>query len=412
MRQDKSKAIAGFIYKDTNGNTSEDDGVNYRGSGLIQITGRDVYDNVQREIKDVINTDITSDIMTKSGSIKVRDNLEIGTLTGMGYFAMKKLNWLIHKLPRNGESDTDAEALEVWSAIGNNTSDGSYTKKTNAYKNKASAAFFVPDCTAHKWIIPSSVSDVEIITYEMYYHALETDRYIKKIIPKEGNNKSPDYRKYVYIDKNNKRHELCVLRVKIIPKVSYTGKVDAKGRVYTSDPNDRIEMIEDIMQFTGYDEGGDGVDRLVVKFREDRSTTYKRYSINPDFLAPLLGAMCYMNCDYVSFNGASSYKGYPDPSKEHLNGGICDLGYVPKNRNLHRGGLLVKNSEVEKQIEFNEALHRYGFARGKNQMFSMMFSYKGDDKFLLNHCKTMQGHDDHLHVRGLDYNLMIIEQRQ
>ena len=414
VRQDKSKAIAGFIYKDKNGNTSEEDGVNYRGSGLIQITGRGVYDNIQREIKDVINKDITSDIMTKSGSVKVRDNLEIGTLTGMGYFAMKKLNWLIHKLPRNGESDTDTEALEVWSAIGNNTSDGSYTKKTNAYKNKASAAFFVPDCTAHKSITPSSVSDVEIITYEMYYHALETDRYIKKIIPKEGNNKNPDYRKYVYIDKNNKRHELCVLRVKIIPKVSYTGKVDAKGRIYTSDPNDRIEMIENIMQFTGYDEGGDGVDRLVVKFREDHATGYQRYGINPDFLAPLLGAICYMNCDYVSFNGASSYKGYPNPSKEHLNGGICDLGYVPKNRNLHRGPLYVTdlNFDVEKQIEFNEALHRYGFARGKEKMFSWYFPYKGDPSYKLSHTTPMENHHHHLHVRGLDYSLIIIEQRQ
>ncbi|MGQ8870418.1 PAAR-like protein [Myroides sp. TSA_177.3] len=412
VRREKSKAIAGFIYKDKNGNTSEEDGVNYRGSGLIQITGRGVFDEVQSEIKDVINKEITTDIRTKSGSDHVRDTLEIGTLAGMGYFAMMKLNWLINKLPRNEESDINTEVLEVWTAIGNNTFDDSYAKKTKSYTNKASSAFYVPACTAHKRITPSSVSEEEIITYEMYYHALETDRYVKKIIPKEGNNKSPDYRKYVYIDKNNKRHELCVLRVKMIPKVSYTRTVDAKGRIHTSDPKDMIEMIENIMQFTGYDEGGDAVDRLVVKFREDRSQEYKRYGINPDFLASLLGAMCYMNCDYVSFNGASSYKGYPEPSKEHLNGGICDLGYVPKNRNLHSGGLVVKDSDVEKQIEFNDALYRYGFARGENQMFSFEFEYKGDHKFLLNHCKIMAGHKDHLHVRGLDYNLMIVEQRK
>lgn len=417
VRREKSKAIAGFIYKDKNGNTSEEDGVNYRGSGLIQITGRGIFAAVQEIIKNIVDKSVTQNIMTKEGAELVRSNLEIGTLSGMGYFSFKKLNAIINELPRNGESDTNAEALEVWTAIGNNTSDNSYTKKTKSYTDKASSAFFVPACTAHKRITPSNVSDLTIITYEINYNSVgsinkkingaykKLSIHIKKIVPKEGNNENPNYCKYVYIDKSNQRHELCVLKFKTINEVNKDLSVHASKTV---------DMIDYVLAFKGY-ESPDG--SLAVGFNRDDSKQGRRYAVDIDSFAAILGAMCDENIDCISFNGASNFRGYPTPSKSHINGQVFDVGYIPKNGKIHQAGLKLEDSnfDFERQKLFNKALYKYGFARDE-QMLSEYFTPRGEKKkVLLSHCRELKepAHNNHLHIQGYNREESIIdEQRQ
>ncbi|WP_413514123.1 hypothetical protein, partial [Myroides odoratus] len=420
--REKSLLTARYAYWYKNGNQTEADGENYRGSGLIQLTGKGIFTEVQEIIKHILNPSLIRDITTKEGSELVRTNLEVGTLTSMGYFSLNKLNALINEFPRDGQRDTDTEALEIWAAIGRNTGtkgQDSYTKKTKSYKEKASQAFKVPQCTAHQVINPSVVSDAVIITYEINYNSIGFIKktvqkeekivllYIKKIIPKEGNNKNPDYCKYVYIDKRNQRHEICVLRFKTIKEV-YLDK-NKKTQV---DPDKTVAMIDYILAFKGY-ESADG--SLAVGFNRDNSKEGRRYAVDIDCFAALLGAMCDENIDCISFNGASNFRGYPTPSSSHINGRVFDVGYIPKNGKIHQTGLTLAdtNFDVERQKLFNQALYKYGFARDQ-LMLSERFTYQDKIKYVLPHCRhyNLVAHDNHLHIQGYSRKESIIDEQR
>ena len=420
--REKTRLLARFAYWNKNGNKTEDDGENYRGSGLVQLTGKGVYTKVQEIIKNKIDHPTVKSIMTKQGAESVRTDLEIGMLASMGYFAFKKLNAIINELPRNGKTDTDKEAVEVWKAIGlnigkdENGRQSSYTKKTLAYQNQASEAFWVAACTAHMTINPKTVDDQDIITYEINYNSIGSIEkeingketpvplYIKKISPKAGENKNPNYCKYVYIDKSSKRHEICVLKYKMIQEV-YLDK-QHKLSVYA----DRIvDMIDYVMAFKGY-ESSDGM--LSVGFNRDNSKEGRRYAVDIDCFAALLGAMCDQNIDCISFNGASNFQGFPTPSKSHINGRVFDVGYIPKNGKVHQAALTLTdaNFDVERQIVFNNALYKYGFARTE-KMLSETFTINNVTD-ILPYCTDYRlvRHNNHLHIQGYSREESIIDE--
>lgn len=231
--------------------------------------------------------------------------------------------------------------------------------------------------------------------------------YIKKIIPKEGNNKNPDYCKYVYIDKSNQRHELCVLRFKTLNEVY----LDNTKKIQVN-TNKTVVMIDYIMAFKGY-ESTDG--SLTVGFNRDNSKEGRRYAVDIDCFAALLGAMCDQNIDCISFNGASNFRGYPTPSSSHINGRVFDVGYIPKTGKMHQTQLTLadKNFDVERQKLFNEALYKYGFARDK-KMLSDNFTYKGILDYVLPHCNILKNpsHNNHLHIQGYNRNESIIDEQR
>lgn len=84
-----------WVYADENrsaktrlGNTESGDGWKYRGRGIIQLTGRENYENFSNWYKDNINSN--SDLLSNPGLLQT--DLEVGTISGMYFFQRNVLN--------------------------------------------------------------------------------------------------------------------------------------------------------------------------------------------------------------------------------------------------------------------------------------------------------------------------------
>ncbi|WP_025142908.1 PAAR-like protein [Pedobacter jeongneungensis] len=131
------KMIANLAYADKNrsvnnrvGNTQEGDGWNFRGKGLIQLTGRENYTKANAYTLKYEKTDILKnpDIVSK--------DIKIAVLTSMAFF---KWNGLIAL--SNGFPESKPISQGVGHEVGN-----SYTLKQNAFDNYTSNVFKVVEC--------------------------------------------------------------------------------------------------------------------------------------------------------------------------------------------------------------------------------------------------------------------------
>ena len=137
----KDQNIANFVYANINGNKNEasGDGWRFRGSGLIQLTGRGNFKMVNDKIEKLWG----QSILTDSGADQVRENRELAVLTSMGYFAAKGAN-----KKANG-ANSDQQIKEVCKLIGRNTKFGkskNHEEKTIFFKNKSSKTFKTNEC--------------------------------------------------------------------------------------------------------------------------------------------------------------------------------------------------------------------------------------------------------------------------
>ncbi|MDR2206346.1 MAG: hypothetical protein LBE36_09375, partial [Flavobacteriaceae bacterium] len=139
--QKRQEAIANFVYANTNGNYDESsgDGWRFRGSGLVQITGRTTFGGVYNQIKSVHS----ESILTDAGADKVRTDLETAVLAAMGYFKYVGADKFA-----NG-ADTDDEIKKVCKAVGHDAKHGTSTNhelKKKFFKEKSSATFKTKEC--------------------------------------------------------------------------------------------------------------------------------------------------------------------------------------------------------------------------------------------------------------------------
>lgn len=141
----KDQNIANFVYANINGNKNEasGDGWRFRGSGLIQLTGRGNFKMVNDKIEKLWG----QSILTDSGADQVRENPELAVLTAMGYFAAKGINRIA-----NGAS-SDQQIKEVCLKVGddvdikiNNRKTKNHEEKKRFFKDKSSKTFKTNEC--------------------------------------------------------------------------------------------------------------------------------------------------------------------------------------------------------------------------------------------------------------------------
>lgn len=235
------------------------------------------------------------------------------------------------------------------------------------------------------------LTEVAVTTYHIYHNG----RIEKHIISHPTKGFENKYR-YVYHDENKNEHILGTFNFK---KVIERLKGNALG-------TNKIELI-DIREFKGYENN-----EIKLKFLTINSIS-KRFYINPDCYAGLLGAMAKMNIDYLGFNGFSDFEGKSvGGSTTHINGEKGDLRYLSKNRRGETTYLQHSYFDVEQQNKFNDALYLFGWGR-KELMYSEYFTYNGDKNYLLNHTQHKKmvnvfEHYHHLHLTGFDHSLIII----
>ena len=232
-----------------------------------------------------------------------------------------------------------------------------------------------------------------IITYHIYY-----DGRIEKHIPKEIAEEFKQKYKYVYHDEKGNEHEIGIFKFIETTEMKVGNIAGTK----------KVELI-DIREFKGYDNNGVKLKFLTI------NTNSKRYYINPDCYAGLLGAMAKLNIDYLGVTGFSDDKAGSYPSVSHFNGEKGDLRYLSTNRKGESTHLQHSHFDVEQQNKFNDALYLFGWGR-LEKMYSEYFTYNGNSKYLLNHTKHMKKegeyeHYHHLHLTGFDHSLIkIIEE--
>lgn len=152
----RDQNIANFVYADKygNGNEASGDGWRFRGSGLIQLTFKDNFRMVNKEIEKLWG----KSILTDSGAEDVRKKLELAVLTSMGYFAAKEINRIA-----NGAS-SDLQIKEVCLKVGNdvdikinNHKTKNHEEKKRFFKDKSSKTFKTNECKFKKYDIEKAV---------------------------------------------------------------------------------------------------------------------------------------------------------------------------------------------------------------------------------------------------------------
>jgi len=240
---------------------------------------------------------------------------------------------------------------------------------------------------------PTNTNAKDIVTYRIY-----SDGKIERHIPKKIKEDFMNKYKYVYHSKDNIEHLLGIFNFKLTTEMN-KGNVAGKNEV---------ELI-DIREFKGYSSSTTKLKFLTI------NSDSKRYYINPDCYAGLLGAMASMNIDYLGFNGFSNYEAKSTGgSSSHRNGEKGDLRYLSKKQKGEPTILQDSHFDVDMQNKFNDSLYKFGWGR-LEKMYSEYFTHNKKNNYLLNHTKHMRKdgkdgyrHYHHLHLAGFDHSIVKI----
>ncbi|MCX8711339.1 hypothetical protein J3U57_02235 [Gilliamella sp. B3464] len=238
-------------------------------------------------------------------------------------------------------------------------------------------------------------SGLGIVTYHIYQ-----DGKIEKHIPEKIFPGFERKYQYVYHDKDNNEHEICICEWHTINKKVFEDSPRATfnypdhGTVKETKTNVSDGYIVakakytngDIHEWIKIEEG--------VSIKYELKETFRKY-INPDLLAGFIGALAEIK-ENIIVTGSAYEQGSCFPSSLHINGLSIDTKYIKKVKNL---------TDYKKDKEFVNALAKFHFRtfRVGKEIYNLFKDISG----------TKNGgdlHNSHLHTENFDFNtIKIIE---
>ena len=141
---ERQKVIANFVYANKNGNGDyhSGDGWRYRGSGLVQLTGKEVYRNVQRIMTTLLG--VKADILT-NGADTINANDEIATIASMCYVFFRLQNKPMNYCNKIRSARKMSEAVGI--EIKEKSKKSNWERKQKVFEEETSSAFDIEKCT-------------------------------------------------------------------------------------------------------------------------------------------------------------------------------------------------------------------------------------------------------------------------
>jgi hypothetical protein len=222
------------------------------------------------------------------------------------------------------------------------------------------------------------VKEDKMVTYRIY-----NDGRIVKYIPKLINKELKDKYRYVYFDKEGRKHVLGEFTIFKTPV--YKGK---KGEFVN------LISLEEVPKY--YKKG-----KYQYHFNIDSPRAY----MNEKTLASFFGALFEVNYLDISCNGFSHRDGSSKPSRSHINGNNGDFKYLRKDKSLDCGrGTSLNISKAPDSLDYarqnkwNEALYKFGW----KSMLGWTYKSKGKTKYLKHISHNTANHYHHLHVQHFE----------
>lgn len=223
---------------------------------------------------------------------------------------------------------------------------------------------------------------------------------------------------YVFFDENNVSHDLGKIKFHKISN-RYTARYGAKY-------DTSIANLVDIRDFSQYtlEEGPNALGKEIGEIEFTSSLLHikiqistRRFYLNEDTFACLVGAM--LKCNYLGygFTGFSLSDGRPGTSTSHKNGYNGDLRYLRTDQSGERLNLSKKTEDWTgdlagwddldkiKQENLMQALYDFGW----KSFLSYKYGDNNENLLFSNSTSHDNGHDDHLHMQSFNHNSIIIK---
>lgn len=132
--------------------------------------------------------------------------------------------------------------------------------------------------------------------------------------------------------------------------------------------------------------------------------------MSPEAISALFGAVADVGIDDLYVTHFSNFDGSsPAPSKSHKDGVNGDLRYLRTDHSASPGLITDEKFDVNRQVRFNDALHKFGWGRTSN----MISEYFGNHNLLPYSASAREKgirspHDNHLHLQGFAPNVIHI----